>query len=66
MFDENNKPTNAISPSNIRKNEHKENNIKTWNANKQITQNQLKREALKSTEIKKKKERLATVSIQSN
>lgn len=40
MFDENNKPTNAISPSNIRKNEHKENNIKTWNANKQITQNQ--------------------------
>ena len=66
MFDENNKPTNAISPSNIRKNEHKENNIKTWNANKQITQNQWKREALKSTEIKKKKERLATVSIQSN
>ena len=40
MFDENNKPTNAISPSNIIKNEHKENNIKTWNANKQITQNQ--------------------------
>ena len=40
MFDENNKPTNAISPSNIKKNEHKENNINTWNANKQITQNQ--------------------------
>ena len=40
MFDENKKPTHVRSPSDIKRDEHKENNIMIWNTNKQITQDQ--------------------------